>query len=200
MGKGEQTKERIVAAAARVFNSRGYSGASLYDIMDAVKLQKGGIYRYFSSKDELALAAFDFLYGRLRQRYRDEVFREFHAVRRIQAILELHGSILDDPYMAGGCPILNTAVESDDTHTSLRHKAQAAMDDWRHTIFMILEKGIARKQIAIVNSEELATVIIAALEGAVMLAKLYDDKLYIHRVIQHLKDHIQTFSLPKGEL
>jgi TetR/AcrR family transcriptional regulator, transcriptional repressor for nem operon len=199
MNKGQQTKARIIAAAAQVFNTRGYSGASLYDIMDATQLQKGGIYRYFESKDALALAAFDFLYGRIRARYKAEVFREPHALKRILAILDLHGAILDDPYMAGGCPILNTAIEADDTHPELRDKAQAAMDDWRHTIFAILQKGMARGQVSAVDGEELATIIIAALEGAVMLAKLYNDKVYILRVINHLKHYVQRFSVQECE-
>lgn len=194
MSKGQLTKERIIAEAARVFNSRGFTGASVYDIMDAVKLKKGGIYRHFNSKDELALAAFDFAYNRLRRRYKEEVFRPRHAATRLEAILNIHGSLLDDPYLEGGCPILNTAVESVDTHPDLRAKAQWAMDEWRNTVWMVIRKGIERRELKEVDAERFSTVMIASLEGAVMLAKLYDDKVHIRRVIDYLKEDIRALS------
>ena len=198
MNKGEITKLRITAEAARVFNSRGYSQSSLQDIMRATKLQKGGIYRYFSSKDELALAAFDFAYNRLKQRYRVEVFQQPSSSQRLISMLELHGSILDDPYLEGGCPILNTAVEADDTHPELKKRARWAMDEWRHTIRIVIQKGVKRQEIKEIDAEQLGTVIIASLEGAVMLAKLYSDKTYIRRIIQHLKTHIESLVLKEN--
>ena len=46
--------------AAPLFNQKGYAGTSLSDLMDATGLQKGGIYRHFSGKEELATEAFDY--------------------------------------------------------------------------------------------------------------------------------------------
>ncbi|NTU83365.1 MAG: TetR/AcrR family transcriptional regulator, partial [Chloroflexales bacterium] len=63
MAKGEQTKQRIVAQAASVFNTLGYSGTSMRDLTRATGLEKGGIYNHFPSKEALALAAFDYAVG-----------------------------------------------------------------------------------------------------------------------------------------
>src|ERR1700730_4389162 len=60
MSKGEATRQRIIAQAAPLFNQRGYEGCSLQDLMNATGLQKGGIYRHFGSKEELAAEAFDY--------------------------------------------------------------------------------------------------------------------------------------------
>src|SRR5271168_901917 len=60
MTKGEQTRRKIVAAAAPIFNQHGYEGSSLADLMAATGLKKGGIYRHFSSKEKLAAEAFDY--------------------------------------------------------------------------------------------------------------------------------------------
>src|SRR6266481_3270397 len=70
MTKGEQTRREIVQKAAPLFNQKGYQGTSLSDLMDATGLQKGGIYRHFSSKEDLAAEAFDYswrkaVHGRL---------------------------------------------------------------------------------------------------------------------------------------
>ena len=60
MSKGGQTRQRIVAKAATLFNQRGFDGSSMADLMEATGLEKGGIYRHFSTKEELAEEAFDY--------------------------------------------------------------------------------------------------------------------------------------------
>jgi TetR/AcrR family transcriptional repressor of nem operon len=57
--KGEQTRQDIIRKAAPIFNQKGYEGAALSDLMRATGLEKGGIYRHFESKEELAGDAFD---------------------------------------------------------------------------------------------------------------------------------------------
>lgn len=195
LSKGEQTRQRIIAESARVFNTKGYSSASMLDIMQATKLQKGGIYRHFKTKDDLALAAFDFAYNRLRQRYKGEVFKERNAVKRLSNMLEIHGSLLDDPYLEGGCPILNTAIDADGTHPALKAKAQFAMDEWQYTVHAIINKGASRQELNTHDAEQLSTVIIASLEGAVMLSKLYSDNRFVNQVITHLKDYLNSLEV-----
>src|ERR1700760_2334347 len=67
MTKGKQTRQRILAAAAPVFNQHGYEGSSLSELMEVTGLKKGGIYRHFSSKEELAAEAFDFTWQAARR-------------------------------------------------------------------------------------------------------------------------------------
>jgi len=64
MTKGEQTRQEIIRKAAPIFNQRGYDGAALSDLMKATGLEKGGIYRHFDSKQQLAAEAFDFAWQR----------------------------------------------------------------------------------------------------------------------------------------
>src|SRR5260370_10489532 len=52
-----ETRERIVAVAAREFNRGGIEGTGLSDIMTAAGLTHGGFYKHFSSKDQLLTEA-----------------------------------------------------------------------------------------------------------------------------------------------
>ena len=47
------TREAIIEAAARVFQTKGYHAASVQDIADAVGILKGSLYHHFESKEEL---------------------------------------------------------------------------------------------------------------------------------------------------
>jgi AcrR family transcriptional regulator len=51
--KSEQTRERLLDAAARVFRDKGYAGARLSDIADAAEMHTPGVYYYFPSKEDL---------------------------------------------------------------------------------------------------------------------------------------------------
>ena len=63
MRKGEQTRQEIIREAAPIFNQQGYDGAALSDLMKATGLEKGGIYRHFESKQQLAAEAFDYAWN-----------------------------------------------------------------------------------------------------------------------------------------
>ena len=193
MSKGEQTRERILASSAQLFNRQGYFGASLADIMRETGLEKGGIYNHFSSKEQLALESFDYAYGLIQERVRQALSGKFNAIERLLAIVFVFQGIVEDPQVAGGCPILNTAIEADDANEVLRDRARSAMDNWRTTIHRIVNKGIERQQIwPGVDADEVASILISTLEGAIMLSNLYKDPLHIQRAADHIAHYIQT--------
>jgi TetR/AcrR family transcriptional regulator, cholesterol catabolism regulator len=53
------TREMILEAAAQVFRQKGFHGASMQDIAEAVNLQKASLYHHVSSKQEILLALLD---------------------------------------------------------------------------------------------------------------------------------------------
>ena len=196
MSKGEQTRERILASSAQLFNRQGYFGASLADIMRETGLEKGGIYNHFSSKEQLALESFDYAYGLVQQRVRQALSGKYDAIERLLAIITVFQGIVEDPPVAGGCPILNTAIEADDANEALRDRARDAMDSWRTTIHRIVNKGIERQQIRPgINADEVASILITTLEGAIMLSNLYKDPTHMQRVADHMARYIETLRL-----
>ncbi|WP_424991811.1 TetR family transcriptional regulator [Paenibacillus turpanensis] len=60
MKKGEQTRRHIISKSAELFNLQGYAGVSLNEITNATGFQKGGIYKHFVNKDEIAMEAFEY--------------------------------------------------------------------------------------------------------------------------------------------
>jgi AcrR family transcriptional regulator len=57
--KKEQTQERLIHAAAKVFARRGYHGAGLSEIAAEAGYSTGAVYSNFSGKEELFLALAD---------------------------------------------------------------------------------------------------------------------------------------------
>ncbi|MBC8077974.1 MAG: TetR/AcrR family transcriptional regulator [Chloroflexales bacterium] len=193
MRKGEETRERIVAQAAAVFNVSGYAGTAISDIMRVTHLEKGGIYRHFDTKEQLAHAAFDYAATQVRQRCAAALAGKAHAADVLIAFLGVFRSYAQQPPLPGGCPVLNTAVESDDTNPVLRERARAVVEEWRGTIRGAVLAGIARGEIrASVDAEQLALLLIATMEGAVMLTMLLRDAAPLEQAYAHLRQHIDT--------
>jgi TetR/AcrR family transcriptional repressor of nem operon len=179
----------IVARAAALFNVQGFTGASLADVMAATGLEKGGIYNHFGSKDELALASFDYAASIIR--YRFEPAWESGGVAALDAFVAIFRGYAEHPPLPGGCPILNTAVESDDTHPALRQRARDLVDALRRRLGAAVEAGIARGEIRPeTDADDLASLILATLEGGLMLTKLEGDPAHLHRAADHLTDYI----------
>lgn len=193
MSKGTQTREMILERAAQLFSRQGYFGSSLADIMHETGLEKGGIYNHFSSKEQLALEAFDYAYGLVQQRVRSALYDKKHAVDRLLALIAVFKSIAEDPPVEGGCPVLNTAIEADDAQPALKARAVKAMDNWRDTFHRIIAKGIAKQEVRPeVDADVVATLFISTLEGAIMLSKLYGNTVHIHRAAEHLTHYVES--------
>ncbi len=187
------TKQKIIETAAIVFNQNGYAGSSVDRIVQLTGFRRGKIYHHFKTKDEIALAAFDYTIGLLQETVMAEMLPMNHAIERLHALVEGMKRFVRHPNMVGGCPILNTAVDSDDTHPALRQRTQEAVNQIRALIGSIVELGIRQKEIlSSADSEEVSLVIISTIEGAIMLSKLYGDDLYLNRAAEHLHHYIDT--------
>ena len=60
LSKSAQTKQFIIEKAAPIFNKKGFAATSMNDILEATGLAKGGVYGNFTSKEEIALLAFEY--------------------------------------------------------------------------------------------------------------------------------------------
>jgi TetR/AcrR family transcriptional regulator, transcriptional repressor for nem operon len=194
VSKAEQTKQRIIEKAAITFNQNGYAGSSIGEIMKLSGLQKGG----FKSKEEIAVAAFDYTLGLILEAVMAKVGAANTAIDRLNAFIDSFRGFTTQPIVAGGCPILNTAVESDDTHPRLRLHVQGAVNEIRATIDSIIELGIRQHEIiATTDREQVSTIILVTIEGAIMMSKLYGTDLYLDRAIEHLHQYVNGLAILK---
>jgi TetR/AcrR family transcriptional repressor of nem operon len=191
MTKGEETRRRIVAAAAPIFNRHGYEGSSLSDLMAATGLKKGGIYRHFESKEELAAEAFDYTWEAARQARMVHVDEGTAGIERLKQLI---ANFVDyrSP-VSGGCPILNTAVDADDGNLVLRARVTKALRSWLAQLQSIVEQAAERGEIrAGVDSKAVATLIVSTLEGALMISRLERSDGALRHAQEHLNQYLDT--------
>lgn len=193
MSKGDLTRQRIIELAAPLFNQRGFEGCSMQNILDATGLKKGGLYRHFSSKEELAAEAFRYTLARAFETRLPDLGSKLDAVEALQTLIQLFVE-LPSP-VPGGCPILNTAIDADDGNQVLRRLARDGLLSWRNKVSEIVRVGISRKQIKEdVDPRAVANAIIAMLEGALMISRLEKSRAALKDARRALEEMVSRLS------
>ena len=191
MSKAERTRQFIVEKTAPIFNTKGYAGTSLTDMTEATGLTKGSIYGNFANKDEVALASFDYNYKKVTTIIAQEMNKETTIRGKLLVYSSVYENFLKLPFPAGGCPLLNTAIEADDTHPQLKEKVAAAITDWKNRVIALIKQGVESKEFkAAVNPEQFALTMIAMIEGAIMIVKTTGKLNYRKLVLQSVEKMI----------
>jgi TetR/AcrR family transcriptional repressor of nem operon len=196
--KGDRTRDQVIEQAAALFNQHGYHGASISDIMHATGLKKGGIYRHFASKEELAVAAFRLATARQAQRFAQALGAEQSALGKLRAIIATFARIPVDPPVPGGCPMLNAVVDADDGNPELLGEARQVMNGLKRRLRAIFREGQEQGELrAEIDVEAASNVLIAQLEGAVMLCRLYGSQAPMRHTGAHLEEWLASLSVAR---
>lgn len=196
--KAPSTREKIIQQAAELFNIYGYHGCSLSHIMEATQLKKGGIYNHFKNKDEIAVEAFNYNYDRVLKRFRDRLRQDETSCDKLYSVIDVYVSLVDDPIVkGGGCPIFNTAMDSTNTHPELKKKAQEGIKGLKKYIEIKLQEGIEAGEFrGDINVKEVSTLMIATLEGAIVMSRVSDNRECLEFASNYLKNYIREKVLP----
>lgn len=192
MRNPDETKSRILSKSGVLFNTQGYKATSISDITKATGYTKGAIYRHFKNKDTLEKETLYHLSTRMLEILRERIRCQATAGDKLRAVFSYFESYVVKPEVKGGCPLMNAAIEADDANPVLRREAIKILDILHDSVVTILKNGIRFRQIQKqTDTEHYATLIIASLEGAIMMSKLRGNNHDIKRIIRHLDRQIK---------
>jgi TetR/AcrR family transcriptional regulator, transcriptional repressor for nem operon len=188
--KGERSRQKIVETAAVLFNQKGFTGCSMGDIVAASGLEKGTLYGHFSTKEELALLAFDYAW----KDTSDKRLRNIDTVSNAVDKLKLHvDNYVNTPSFPGGCPLLNFAVDADDGNLALRTRVRKALKGWEDFLAKIVKDGQSAGEInPEIEPHSVANLVISTLEGATVLARINKRSSALDDAQRHLNLYLET--------
>ena len=162
---------------------------------------KGSIYGNFKNKEEVAIAAFNYNYQNLIKRFTTHLSQEKTAIGKLSAFLDTYKALYEDITRIGGCPILNNAVDSDDTNRNLNTLSSKAFYDWNKNLESIIKAGQKNSEVKNdIEAEFYASLFVSTIEGGLVLAKSTGEKKYFDHVIQHLKTIVNNSLSKKSNL
>ena len=192
MNKGLETKELIIERSAELFNTLGYNGCSLNEIMEATQLKKGGIYNHFRNKDEIALAAFEYSYTKVLKRFKTHLSKETTSYNKLLAVIEVFYSFGSNPVVNGGCPIFNTAIDATDLHPVLKKRAQEAINTLLKYVEIKIEEGKIEGEFkANAKASEVSLLLVSTMEGALMVSRVNDNTKALRTAADLMKTYLK---------
>jgi TetR/AcrR family transcriptional regulator, transcriptional repressor for nem operon len=187
VNKGERTKKFIIEQSSSLFNKNGYKSTSIAEIMEATGLKKGGIFYHFESKDDLAKASFSYSLMTLKENYLQAIKSKDRACEQFEAFTTIFTTLLNDDIIVGGCPLMNAAIEADDSNILIEDSIKEGFTGLINIIKDIIEFGKSQNEIdEHVDSEQMAVFILSSFEGALALSRLYKDKRYLDMIIMQI--------------
>lgn len=165
---GPQARQRIVAGAADMISRRGLNATSIREMAKHARAPLGSTYHYFpEGKQQLATEAVRYAGETVARILREEL--EAGPAAGLRAFLALWRGIVVDTEFRAGCPVLAVSIEEPPPGEIPPALAAAAtvFDDWEKLLANSLrEHGAAPGQ-----AEQLATLVVAAVEGTVAMCR-----------------------------
>jgi AcrR family transcriptional regulator len=195
MTKAERTREFIAEKTAPLFNVRGYAGTSLSDLTAATGLTKGALYGNFSDKEEIALAAFQYAVGKVKGMVKARLNEVSTNKKRLHALLDFYAAYVFAPPIAGGCPLLNAAIETDDHHLSMRKVVAKELVMTIDFITSLLKKGVKAGEFRKgIKPRQLAYTFFCSVEGALMFSRVERSREPMDIIVKHCKSILDKIS------
>lgn len=187
-GVANDTRQRMVRAAIELLRERGYAATSFHDVLERSAAPRGSIYHHFpDGKAQLVAEA-------VRQ-YSDATLRRLAAAATRGSSVETVGLFLDvtrDGLRASdfraGCAVAAVVLDTTPEDAVLLSLTAAAFRAWRE----ILTEAFQRDGLPPVRARSLAALVVAAVEGALILARAERDLAPVDDVAAELLTHVRS--------
>ena len=145
-------REKIFAEAVKIFRQKGYHAASMQNIADAVGLQKGSLYHYIASKEELLFKIFERSTGALTQQLEEIIASKDSPSNKLRRAIEAHLIALCEQLDIYSVYLSERRALSGRSHTKVRAEAE------KHARLLekILHQGIERKDFRAMDTKMVA--------------------------------------------
>jgi TetR/AcrR family transcriptional regulator, lmrAB and yxaGH operons repressor len=159
----------IVRAAATLFRRNGYAATGINEIAEVAGAPKGSLYHYFpDGKDQIGEAAVRFAgkglvvtMEKLEQEHRT-------AAAMVQAYCRLLAGWMAKSGFRDGCPISTTLLESAPQSEGIALAGREAFAAWR----AVIARALLRDGFSKTEARRLSTLVISAVEGSLILARV----------------------------
>jgi AcrR family transcriptional regulator len=195
-GSGARSpRERMVRSAAQLIRRKGVAGTGMREIVSEADAPRGSLQHYFpGGKEELVSDALLWM-GTVAARRVGRSFREVEPrtpSALLASIVEGWRADLTNEDFSAGCPLVAAAADTAATSAHLRGVLRQAFDGW----LTPLSEGLMELGVPPERSDGLAIVIISALEGAIILARIRRDLTPFDALVSELGPLLDAVATP----
>jgi len=176
-------REKILQTASELMEKQGYHGTGLNEIIQKSGSPKGSLYYYFpEGKEQLASEAILRAGKIVSERFRDKTADEPNPAQAIHDFLYMIAKRMEETKFYTGSTITMIAME---TVAESKRINKACQEGYAMLISAFKEKllsgGMEESK-----ANDMAEMIIAAVEGGIILSRTYQDANHLRRIADHI--------------
>jgi TetR/AcrR family transcriptional repressor of lmrAB and yxaGH operons len=162
------TRDRLIRSTSRLLRTQGYAATGLNQVMAEADAPKGSMYFHFpDGKVQLAAAALDLFAERASRRMHRYLDEHDTVGEAVTAIFDSYVEHLEATDFAEGCAVATVALDAAAAHETLADATSRALHMWTDDLAAALEtEGRSPAE-----AHGLATLVIATIEGTIVMAK-----------------------------
>lgn len=177
------TRDHIVQAATELFRRQGLNGTSIKQITEAAGATTGSVYHFFpDGKEQLAAEVIETSGAAYRDLFEMIADAAADPVAAVGDFFEGAALVLEETDFIDPCPIGTIAREVASTSETLRQSTTRVFDSWIAAAACRFE----RAGLADAHATELATCVVAAIEGGFVVARAARDATALRVVGRHM--------------
>ena len=191
--RAEITRERILEAAAEAMHRDGYQAASVGHIIKKLGISKGCFYHHFPTKSDLGYAVIDELYAPSQKAFWDNALSADDPLAAMIGLLRCMAAELQGEKLTCGCPVNNLAQEMSPLDEGFRTRLEAIYRRWRQRMTEALLRAQREGSMtADADAEEVASFVMATIQGATGMAKNAQDNQVFAQSVGGLIHYLQS--------
>ncbi|HEX2485091.1 MAG TPA: TetR/AcrR family transcriptional regulator [Myxococcota bacterium] len=162
-------KQNLVRTAMRLFRRQGYASTGLQQILAESGAPKGSLYHYFpNGKEAIGEAAVELAGASMRETL-ERLARSHRDPRAFaRAWCKVLAGWMEESGFRSGCPIATTLLETAPVSPAITAAGARAIDGWIEVIAGVLARDGGGPR----EAEQRAQLLVAAMEGALLLARV----------------------------
>jgi AcrR family transcriptional regulator len=201
----DETKRRVLDAAAAAFQARGYHSTTTHEILRDAAVTAGAMHHHFPTKKSIGLAVVrERVSLAVKQTWIEPVRSARSGPEGVRQVLAAIAHTLDKRGSVLGCPLSNLAIELSLADPDFRSEIQDVFDGWQRAIADKFRADRKSGDLRQGDPDELATFVVAAYSGAMAIAKARQDSLPLKSCAKQLatlfEDHASRPSVKAKSL
>ena len=169
-------REILLTAGLRLIHEKGFSRASVRDIVTAAAVPQGSFTNHFRTKEQFGLAVLErYYYGYIKELMERTLLNEKRQpLERIRSYVNGLIDILEDGWTRKGCILGNFTAELTDDNEAIRRRVVEMFDEMQAAVKNCLKDAIRQGDLPrTAKAGELAGFFMSSQQGATLLCKAH---------------------------
>jgi TetR/AcrR family transcriptional regulator, transcriptional repressor for nem operon len=180
MGRTSDARSRLIESAGELIHERGFNAVGVSEICAHAGVNKGSFYHFFSSKQQLVLDVVGAIWESHRRLMEETLLGDGPPLDRLRLffdrLYDRYQKTCDGEGRQVGCPLANLALEMSTQDPLIRVRVLQTFEGQIGYLESLLREASRRGDLAHdLDPRGGAEMIVALMEGKIMLSKLRDD-------------------------